>query len=233
MKHKVIKVETLFLGLLLTFITVVSNDAKVLADAGTNPYGLGLDDLPELPQGNRSLDFNKELGTELNRKSIAHKLEEDSSAFQIEVDYLDKTADVFSPHHSFNSEYDRRFNNTSREYETRMDYQLDYFTPNAVLKYSPDSYGKGRYFNYELGVAIPVKDIFSLETHYGWNQFNKKPEKGGMQDYQDWSIGVSANYRGVKLKLDYIDINASEDSEECSQLAACEGKTVFSIIKNF
>ncbi len=54
-----------------------------------------------------------------------------------------------------------------------------------------------------------------------------------MKDYQDWSVGISTTYKGMKLKVDYIDINAGEKSEECSQSFPCEGKTVFSIIKNF
>lgn len=152
---------------------------------------------------------------------------------QLNIDYLDKTADLFSPHHSFNTEFEPKLNNSSREYETRMGYRFDYLVPKAVFKYSPDSYGMGKYYNYELGLAVPVKDIFSLETHYGWNKFDKKPQEGGMKNYQDWSIGVSTTYKGMKLKVDYIDVNASENSEECQQSFPCEGKTVFSIIKNF
>ncbi len=30
-------------------------------------------------------------------------------------------------------------------------------------KYSPDSYGMGEYYNYELGVAVPVKNCSPLK----------------------------------------------------------------------
>ncbi|MCW8930004.1 MAG: hypothetical protein OQL19_07195, partial [Gammaproteobacteria bacterium] len=132
-----------------------------------------------------------------------------------------------------NSDLNNQLNNTSNEYQTRMEYRFKYLTPEASFNYSPDSYGFGEYYNYGLGLAVPVKDVFSLETRYAWNKFDKNTEQGGINDYQDWSIGVSTMYKGMKLKVDYMDMNASENSQECGKLFPCEGKTVFSIIKNF
>ena len=123
--------------------------------------------------------------------------------------------------------------NTSNEYRTRMGYAFKHLKPEASFSYSPDSYGFGEYYNYGLGVAVPVKDLFSLETRYGWNKFDRQAEQGGINDYQDWSVGVSTDYKGMKLKVDYIDMNASENFQDCGRLYSCEGKTVFSIIKKF
>ncbi len=153
---------------------------------------------------------------------------------ELDINYQDKPVDIFAPYHSFNAVPDLRIDkNTSKEYQTRLQYRFEHLSSEAAIKYSPDSYGMGKYYNYELGIAVPVKKLFSVETHYGWNQFKDKPKKGGMKNYQDWSVGVSTTYKGMQLKVDYIDINASEKSEECSQNFPCEGKTVFSIIKNF
>jgi len=161
----------------------------------------------------------------------------EESGLKLDVEYQDTKANLSAPHHSFNTELDASFNNSpsksSKEYTTRMGYRFDHVTPEASFSYSPDSYGFGKYYNYELGLAVPVKDMFSIETRYGWNQFDKKIEQGGLNNYEDWSVGVSTTYKGVKLKVDYIDVNASENSQECGQLFPCEGKTVFSIIKNF
>ncbi len=54
--------------------------------------------------------------------------------------------------------------NTSKEYQTRLEYRFEHLSSKAAVKYSPDSYGMGEYYNYELGVAVPVKKLFSVET---------------------------------------------------------------------
>ena len=237
MEKSVINFKTLISSLLIIycahFESVLAGEGETNLSSNINQYGLGFDGLSLLPIQKPNLGVDQSFETELStdKANSAEKVE--VPPWQFEMNYLDKKADFFSPFHGFNTEYSQRLNNTSREYQTRMDYHFEHLTSQAALKFSPDSYGLGEYYNYELGVAIPVKNIFSLQTHYGWNRFDKKPEKGGMADYQDWSIGVSTNYRGMTLKLDYIDINASEDSEECGQSFPCEGKTVFSIIKNF
>lgn len=187
-------------------------------------------------------DTSVEYGLAIDGNQLSHnyvqlpvngKQQKEPPPLQLNVKYLDKTADLFTPHHSFNTEIEPKLNNRSHEIGTRLDYRFDYLIPKASFKYSPDSYGMGKYYNYELGIDVPVKDVFSLETHYGWNKFEKNPRQGGMENYQDWSIGVSTTYKGMKLKVDYIDVNAREDSQECQQSFPCEGKTVFSIIKNF
>jgi hypothetical protein len=170
------------------------------------------------------------------KNSVHHtdlKQEKKLSAFQVVFEYQDKLTDLLSPHHSYLSEFEPVLQKSSQEFKTHLDYSLQYLTPGAALKYSPDSYGKGRYLNYELGVKLPVKNLFSIETQYGWNLFENKLEKQGVKDYEDWSIGISTMYRGMKLKLDYIDVKENHNTEECSQLFPCESKTVFSIIKHF
>ncbi len=207
---------------------------SVWAEENDNQYNLGIESLASGSQFSSALDYIAEFEKQ-------HKLTADKSKkkikfpiVELDVNYQDKPADVFAPYHSFNKIPDLRIDkNTSKEYQTRLEYRFEHLSSEAAVKYSPDSYGMGEYYNYELGVAVPVKKMFSVETRYGWNQFKNKPEKGGMKDYQDWSVGVSTTYKGMKLKVDYIDINAGEKSEECSQNFPCEGKTVFSIIKNF
>ena len=209
------------LGLAIAVNAIVSQSALSAEDI--SHYGLAA-------EGNGLAQIYE---TNFVQVAANQKEQPEAPALQLKVDYLDKTADLFSPHHSFNTELEPKLHNRSHEIETQMGYRFDYLIPKAAFKYSPDSYGMGKYYNYELGISVPVKDIFSLETRYGWNKFDKKPQEGGMKNYQDWSIGVSTTYKGVKLKVDYIDVNANEDSEECQQSFPCEGKTVFSIIKNF
>ncbi|WP_214660540.1 TorF family putative porin [sulfur-oxidizing endosymbiont of Gigantopelta aegis] len=222
----------------------------ILASDDFSAYGIGKpalvrppEKLPKQKISNAPFfkDFEKDFRVNfLQRKSITSKSAKSKSAktindspLLIELDYKDQNATFASPYHGINSEQKNTINHTSNEYQTRMGYQFKHLTPEASLKYSPDSYGFGKYYNYELGVAVPIKDIFSLETRYGWNKFDKQAEKGGMEDYQDWSVGVSTTYKGMKLKVDYIDINAGDKSPECGRLLPCESKTVFSIIKNF
>lgn len=215
------------------FLCTIALSEPVLAADDINQYGLGEEIQVNLSESVQSGNHSYKPYLEMYDFSGSAKNKAVESAFQLDVGYLDKKADLTSPHHSYHTEFDNRFNNTSREFKTRMGYHFDYLTPEAAVKYSPDSYGMGEYFNYELGVSVPVQERFALETRYGWNLFERTPEKGGIQDYQDWSIGVSTTYKGVKLKVDYIDIHANEDSEECGHAFPCEGKTVFSIIKNF
>lgn len=207
--------------LLLSAATTAADD---FSSHDVNQYGLGL-------ANPFAEDFSKDYQQLTSKKKNQHRLNE--SALHIDIEYQDETAGIFSPFHGVNSEINNKLHYTSNEYQTRMGYRLNYLIPEAAFKYSPDSYGFGKYYNYELGIAVPVKDLFSLETRYGWNKFDRQAKKGGIKDYQDWSVGVSTTYKGVKLKVDYIDMNASDKSQECGRLFPCEGKTVFSIIKKF
>ena len=192
---------------LLFFIAIFLLPAGVMAQDKFSRYGFGTE------------------GLSLSKKPIT-SVDSSESAFQIEFEYQDEAASFASP------DLSNKLNHTSNVYQTRIGYQLKHLTPEASFNYSPDSFGYGEYYNYGLGFAVPVKDLFSVETRYGWNKFNKQMKHGGMDDYQDWSISISTMYRGMKLKVDYIDMNASE-TQECGRLFPCEGKTVFSIIKNF
>ena len=204
------------------------------AEETDNHYGLGNKNLSGSAAYSSALDFVTEFEKQNNLSAGKSAKKIKFPIVELDVNYQDKPVDVFAPYHSFNAVPESRIDkNTSKEYQTRLEYRFEHLSSEAAVKYSPDSYGMGEYYNYELGIAVPVKKLFSVETRYGWNQFKNKPEKGGMKDYQDWSVGVSTTYKGMKLKVDYIDINASEKSEECSQNFPCEGKTVFSITKNF
>jgi len=236
--------ETLFnRGVLLLFLITLLVSAKVTASDDFSRYGLGADGLSlsaekQFPAKFSKSQFFKDFEIDYEKhtsdKTLAEKPQDISgSALQLDVDYQDKTADISAPFHAFNTDLNNKFNNTSNEFKTSMGYRFKHATPEASFTYSPDSYGFGEYYNYGLGVAVPIKDVFSLETRYGWNKFDKQRTQGGINDYQDWSVGVSTTYKGMKLKVDYIDMNASEKSQECGTIFPCEGKTVFSIIKNF
>ncbi len=204
-----------------------------------NLYGLGINESSLSANGSllaKGSKFSKNF--EFNYQNIESaqslkKKKHHEPVLTFEVEYQDETANLNSPFHAANTDLYYSHDNTSKEYQTRMGYEFEHLTPNASFTYSPDSYGFGEYYNYGLGVAVPVKELLSLETHYGWNKFEKNSEQGGRSDYQEWSVGVSTTYNGMKIKVDYIDMNASEKSQECGQLYSCEGKTVFSIIKDF
>ncbi len=218
-----------------TILMLAMQTGAVWAEETTiNQYGLGVEGLPASVSYSSALDFVSEFEQQNNLSANKAQKKIKFPIVELDVNYQDKAADIFAPYHSFNVIPEpRSHKNTSKEYQTRLEYRFEHLSSEAAVKYSPDSYGMGEYYNYELGIAVPVKKLFSVETRYGWNQFKDKPEKGGMKDYQDWSVGVSTRYKGMQLKVDYIDINASKKSEECSQNFPCEGKTVFSIIKNF
>ncbi len=210
-------------------------------------YGLGTEGV-SLPKKNSSKpitqkftnDFKKDFENDYlqfkSRQSHFQKnnlLDSDEAAFHVKFEYQDEAATISSPYHGINSELTNKLNYTSNVYQTSVAYQLKHLSPGASFNYSPDSYGFGEYYNYGLVVAVPVKNLFSIETRYGWNKFDKPIKQGGMDDYQDWSIGISTMYKGMKLKVDYIDMNADETSQECGKMFPCEGKTVFSIIQTF
>lgn len=241
----------------LLLVAILLLPATVIASDELNQYGLGADSfispvdlnssntnifqkgplaLPPSASGRSSnyqfaKDFEIDYQKYALKRAPVQNINEPS--LKLDVEYLDKAANLNSPHHAVNSDLNNQLHNTSNEYQTRMGYRFKHVTPEASFNYSPDSYGFGEYYNYGLGVAVPVKDIFSLETRYGWNKFEKTTNKRGINDYQDWSVGVSTVYKGMKLKVDYSDMNAGENSQECGKLFPCEGKTVFSIIKNF
>ncbi len=216
------------------FLLILQAGTVWAEEIAINQYAIRAEGLPASLSYSSALDFVSEFEQQNNLSADKAQKKIKYPIVELDVKYRDKAADVFAPYHSFNVIPEPRIHkNTSQEYQTRLGYRFEHLSSEAAIKYSPDSYGMGEYYNYELGIAVPVKKLFSVETRYGWNQFKDKPKKGGMKDYQDWSVGVSTRYKGMQLKVDYIDINARKKSEECSQNFPCEGKTVFSIIKNF
>lgn len=240
----------------LFFAAIILLSARVTASDDFSQYGLGADGLTlpnkmsnkksnkksneiRPPEKLSNVQFKNDFESDYRKYSIGQITDQQKQqnlngpALKLDFEYQDETADFSSPFHGINADLNNKLNNSSNEYQTRMGYQFKHLTPEASFNYSPDSYGFGEYYNYGLGVAVPIKDIFSLETRYGWNKFDKQPHQGGMSDYQDWSVGVFTTYKGLKLKVNYIDMNASENSRECEKIMPCESKTVFSIIKNF
>ena len=75
--------------------------------------------------------------------------------------------------------------------------------------FSPDYFGSSGTFHYpnafveftpDLGLPLPV----TLSATYGYSIIDDNAAFGA-DDYQDWSVGISTNYKIINLSLQYID----------------------------
>lgn len=100
----------------------------------------------------------------------------------------------------------------------------------AAAYWSPDFFGSvGDAYYYSLNAAVPLPFKFSLAAHVGTQQF----DRSGLDDYVDWSLGLTRPVMGIDLSLTYYDTDV-DDGGFCGASAdLCDSRVVFGISKTF
>ncbi len=99
------------------------------------------------------------------------------------------------------------------ELEAAAEYVIAGATVSLGISYSPNYFfNSGDSVYYNAGISIPLFDAFALEGHVG-HQDVQHNAIFGTPDYNDWSLGIAALWRGFKLGLYYIDTDLARD--EC------------------
>ena len=121
--------------------------------------------------------------------------------------------------------------NNTNEFHIGASYDFTYLTPSFTVNYSDDWFGTDDAWYYDLSVDVPLPYDFALAGHYGWQDFDSN---SGLDDYQDWSIGVSREFYGFGFDLSYVgtakndkDLNCDNDTFKCSNTV------VFTVSKEF
>jgi len=95
-------------------------------------------------------------------------------------------------------------------------------------------YTSSDYFNLkgadvlELTVDVPLPAEFALAAAFRTTNFDTSPAKGGGDDYNDWSLGVSKEYGGIGFDLTYVDTSGVKGG--CNTL--CEDRLIFTVSKD-
>ena len=102
-----------------------------------------------------------------------------------------------------------------------------YFSP----EYFGDA-GQAHYLNAGLSWNIPLEPVtvtLSAATGHQWIEDNAW---AGVEDYQDWSAGVSVGYEAINVGLTYTDTNLSK-SECFAGTNVCDPKVVLRVAAAF
>jgi uncharacterized protein (TIGR02001 family) len=98
-----------------------------------------------------------------------------------------------------------------------------YFSP----EYFGDA-GHAHYLNGGVGWEIPVEPVtVTLEAATG-HQWIEDNAWAGVEDYQDWSVGVSVGYEAITVGLGYTDTNLSK-SECFGGTKVCDPRLVLRV----
>jgi hypothetical protein len=117
--------------------------------------------------------------------------------------------------------------NNTNEYHLGLSYDLTYLTPKFVANYSPDWYGDGESWYYDLSVGIPLPYDFTLTGHYGWSRFHGNL---GFVNYEDYSVGLSREFYGFGFNLSWVD---RTNTDACVSPFDCGSTAVFTLSKVF
>ena len=83
----------------------------------------------------------------------------------------------------------------------------------ARLWYSQDYFfSSGDSYYWEVAASIPLISHFAVELHAG-HQDVELNDRLGIPDYNDWLLGISATYQGLKAGVYYTDTDI--DRDEC------------------
>jgi len=96
---------------------------------------------------------------------------------------------------------------------------------NIKYWYSDDYSGTdGKLNYYEAEISVPVNDNFTFSIHTGHNDFSRST---GIDDYNDYSLSLSASYKG----LDYQLLGTTTDGKQFGDLE--DGRFVLMVSKTF
>lgn len=100
------------------------------------------------------------------------------------------------------------------------------FSLSGGIYYSDDWYGTDESWYVDLGAEIPVGN-FTIAAHYGMSDYDE------LDDYDDWSIGVSTEAMGLGFDLTYTDTDVDDDDDDAAAAEyQADGRVVFTISKS-
>lgn len=97
------------------------------------------------------------------------------------------------------------------------------------VNYSPDYFGEsGTGIYYSLSTKVPLVYGFGLNGKIGHQSIDDRA-RFGVPSYTDWSAGVTYDWRGFQLGLQYVDTNLS--TAKCAD--GCDAKGIASVTYAF
>ncbi|MCB1591288.1 MAG: TorF family putative porin [Alphaproteobacteria bacterium] len=116
------------------------------------------------------------------------------------------------------------------EFAASLGYDFEVVALTASYNYSPNFFadsGDAHYFS--AAFEAPVFKGLSVNGHFGHQDIDDE-SKFGVEDYNDWSLGLGYNLYGFDLSLAYVDTDLDETSE-CSD--GCEERVIFGVSRSF
>lgn len=116
------------------------------------------------------------------------------------------------------------------EFSLYVSKDFDVASVSAGFNWSPHFFGgiDDAYY-YDLGVDVPLPFKLTASAHLGINQF----KRDGVDDYIDWSVGISRPIKGIDVSATYYDTDI-EDGGFCGgSNTNCTSRFVAAISKSF
>lgn len=127
-------------------------------------------------------------------------------------------------------------NSTGGVETTEVHVGLSYdFGPAAVSGtwyHSTDYFAANDADTFEIGVDVPLPSDFALAAVWGTTNYDDSVAKGGGDDYDYYSLGLSKEFGGFGFDLSYHDTSGvSGGSAACKDI--CDDRIVFTVSKSF
>lgn len=116
------------------------------------------------------------------------------------------------------------------ELSASVGYDFKVVSVAAAFNYSPENFadsGDAEY--YALSFEAPLPYDISFNGHIGHQDIDDE-DAFGVEDYNDWSLGVGYNLKGFDLSVQYVDTDLDEP-DECAD--GCSGRVIAGISKSF
>ena len=115
------------------------------------------------------------------------------------------------------------------EWQLTAAYDFGPVLTRASINYTPQFAGKtGNAEYYKIAFEAPIVENLKATARAGWQSVEDNA-KFGFKNYGDWAAGLTYNFKGVDLSVEYDDNSISKS--ECAD--GCDPKAVFTITKTF